>query len=372
MEKINTNIWGVIITGVIIGILLIYFYYFPLLQEYLSREDLENNKESRFFTTVPAGAVIVIKKGDTPVRYIGNISGKVVHPKSGKIFSEDDRTIDFDPEPNKGYIWMDLYPMHRKHKYNHSWVKYAIKDKTAMKYEFISRNEAVSQIKALYPYAVRVTGCETEDEIAIDMDLVIGVELTHAGVALFGSSNYLALLTGRVSDVVREYVGKRSLEKITKETKAETKSSVSNDDLIGGILSINEDHSSEGGNPSIEDTTGVKINSVNFIGYQLDESFESVKQARINLDTAKVQTEIAEENLKKTKTDADGEAYKKQKVGDAENQVKIDLINSMKDNPHAKAILFADALKNTNVHTLVLGGDKSTNILLDGKDNDNA
>ncbi len=371
METINTIVWAVIITGLIIGILLIYFYYFPLLQEYLSREDLANGKESRFFTTVPAGAVIVIKKGDTPVKYIGNISGKVVHPTTGEIFKETDRSINFTPKPNKGFIWMDLYPMYRKHTYKHSWVKYAIKDKTTMKYEFIPRDEPVSQIKALYPYAVRVTGCETEDEIAIDMDLVIGVELTHAGTALFGSSNYLALLTGRVSDVVREYVGRRSLEDVTKETKAETKSSASNDDLIGGILSINEDHSSEGGNPKIEDTTGIRINSVNFIGYQLDESFKAVKEARIKLDEARKNTEIAEEEFKQKKKTADGLAYHEEKVGRAKNKPKIELANAMKDNPNTKIILIADAIKETKIKTLVLG-DKSTNILLDGKDDDNA
>lgn len=372
MEIINTIVWAVIIIGLMVGIPVLYFYYFPLLKEYLSREDLDKGIESRFFTTVPAGAVIVIKKGDTPVKYIGNISGKVVHPETGEIFEKNDpNKPEFDPASNKGFVWMNLYPMYRKHTYNHSWVKYAIKDKTTMKYEFIPRNEPVSQIKALYPYAIRVTACETEDGIAIDMDLIIGVELTHAGVALFGSSNYLALLTGRVSDVVREYVGRRSLDDVTKETKAETKNEVALDDLIGGILSINEDHSSEGGNPSITSTTGVRINSVNFIGYQLDESFAAVKQARIKLDEAKVNTDIAEETFKQNQKNADGKAYEKQKVGDAENKVKIDLIKAMKDNPHAKTILMADAIKGTSIKTLVLG-DKSLNILIDGKDDNNA
>jgi regulator of protease activity HflC (stomatin/prohibitin superfamily) len=355
-----------------VGIPVLYFYYFPLLKEYLSREDLNKGIESRFFTTVPAGAVIVIKKGDTPVKYIGNISGKDVNPDTGEIFQKNDPNKPvFTPASNKGFVWMNLYPMYRKHTYNHSWVKYAIKDKTTMKYEFISRDESVSQIKALYPYAVRVSECETSNGIAIDMDLVIGVELTHAGVALFGSSNYLALLTGRVSDVVREYVGRRSLDDVTKETKAETKNEVALDDLIGGILSINEDHSSEGGNPSITSTTGVRINSVNFIGYQLAPSFEAVKKARIDLDAAKVQTDIAEEGFKKAKKDADGEAYREETVGKAKNKPKIELANAMKENPHAKTILIANALENTKIKTLVLG-DKSTNILLDGKDDNNA
>lgn len=353
-----------------------------------------------FLTRVPEGEIIVVMYSGKKHRFMANITGYWVHPETGKISRDDDEANPKSavkmPEDYWGIYWLGPWPIAERYRYEFHWNKWEKKDpatgKEAPEYSVIPRAEPVKSIYFRAQYPVQISGCETKENVPLTMTVLINIEVVNADTALFKvkSPGWLSALSGQVMAVVRDFVGKHEVLDITKlqaEIPEEVEKKPDTDESKIEVsekkrsrfqelfFSLNE---SKKGNPSTEETYGVKIIAVSFPGFVIEEPKTKMHEAAIKKYTADREKEAtitaaearataAVQDKEAKMREAEAAAYATRETGKAEAEaiaVKGDaqaeaarkMTLAVKDNPHAGVIAMASAIeKQKGASTLIVG-----------------
>jgi len=330
-----------------------------------------------FFTKVAEGEIVVVMHSEKAFKYIGNIESFWVNPKTGKI-SAKKKTKKQDlvlPRNVLGIYWLGFWPLAKRYEYQFDWNKFAKKKnesgKETSEYELVPRSEPIDSIYFRASYPIRVIGAETSENVPLTLDLLITTQTINADTALFKvkSPGWLAALTGAVTGVVRDFVGK---DEVNKLMMMQTEVNVDNDgtSIKGKTLlqkAVDQLNLSVSGNPSIVKQFGQKIISVNLLSIEIDrpkndihgaaiEKYTATRKGEALVETAKAGKKVALEEAKKIGTLAKAEAGRITLEGEATAGAARKLTDAVKENPHWGAISIANAIeKQKTATTLILG-----------------
>ncbi len=329
------------------------------------------------FTMVPQGEIVVIMHGDRVARFIGNITGYWVHPKTGIVTEGNAPTSISLPGNIYGIYWIGLWPFASRYKYMFPRTKYSKGTDGATDYTIHGKNDRADSIFWQASFGITVRGAETEEGIPITADFVITTRTVDANKSLFGnkSPGWLANANGSVTAEIRDIFGTSKLNEII-QMEAEVGTDEPKKDEGGentpkvhvrsrlqkGIALLND---SDRGNPGIKSTLGQEIVSVNFLGFSIDPTDKMSDTQKASLtkyyadrDKEKVET-AAEAKSKEMRILADAKLYEAQKEaeaikvkGNAEAQAAKQMADATKENPHAGL----QSLGNSkSIHTVVIG-----------------
>ncbi len=354
-------------------------------------------KASILVTTIHQGTIVVMMVGDGVWRYVGRIDGHWVHPETGKIYRNDDS----EPKPKCmprsifGIYLLGPWPYFGKYRYEHPRNKY-VKKSGVTDYEFVPREGEVDSLYFQASYGIVIHGAETSEKLPLTLHILITTQTTDAATSLFKnmSPGWLARVTAAVQAAVRDFVGNRTLDDITRleaessgslpgESPAQPGQPAPSTDQKNAHKSafqraIDLLNDRNNGNPGLDETVGQRIIAVNFLSYSIDTTssdpaqkaslaaYFAQQEAAKKLIEAKNLEETAKPLAAKTRIDADAKAYQIEKEGTASADAADKMARAVAKNPHAGNMAIAEAIRNqTGAKTLIIGASVMPTISAD-------
>jgi len=353
-----------------------------------------------FFTRVPEGEIIAVMHSDKLERFIANIDGFWVHPKTGEVFDKKNNPIPTDgsvslPEDlfDSGIYWLGIWPFAERYTYDFHWNKWTKqKDektgKEKSEYSIVSRSEKVKSLYFKAQYPVLASGCETSEGVPLTMIVLVTTETVNADIALFKikTPGWLSALNGQITAIVRDWNGKCEVSDIAKLQAEIPTTGAEKSEFQKAFLLLNE---TGVGNPSVKEMYGQKIVAVSFVSYSIDDptnplqeasikKYQAEREKEVTIIKAKAKNQAATEDAKATIKNANADAYKKIKEGEAEAEAtrktgaaEAEIIalkgtaeaeasrkmsDAVKNNPYAGTIAVARAIENQkHATTLIVG-----------------
>lgn len=348
-----------------------------------------------FFTRVPEGEFIVVTFSEKVVKYIGNVDGYWINPETGEVFNETET-----PKPDNlpkdvlgsGIYPLGFWPFAERYSYEFHWNKWTKPINPATggeekEYAIVPRSEIVDSVYFRAQYPVQVSGCETSEGVPLTMTVLVTVEITHVGTALFKikTPGWLSALTGQIAAVLRDWNGRHRVIDIT-NLQAEIPGNGDKSEFQRSFLTLND---SKVGNPSIVETLGVRIVAISFKSYSIDTVVNDLQRASIEAYNAArtadakvikaqgdnaAQDAVSEQRRKTVNDDAyevatKAEAKRTASVLEARGRAEAArlegaataeaaklLADAVMNNPHAGTIAIAQAIeRQQKATTLILG-----------------
>ncbi len=358
MTDINwTSIWSVaspyvVSLGIVFMMILLYLGVYKLAEK------------DRFLGFVPQGQIKAIMRGDSLKRILVNVGGYYYDEAAREIKRVDPgQPKPKEPRSFLGMYWIGLPPFWRVLTYKFSWVKW---DKAEGSDEFalISRDrEDVDSLLFRYPYGIEVKKVNMEGLAEVNIVLVVTIEIVRPETTLFRlqpTGNWLGLVVAKVAEATRGYAGEKD---VTIETlrALKAKEAGATNDLRTRIMEMNgEAVPSVGTEPAIAEAEdgilrlcGVRIVSVEFQNFEFSDPAvgEAFRKEEVEKRTAAgVIAKARGEGtaiLKKGNAEAAVVRRKRKAAGD--------------DNRLVARLAEAEALKQTNVKVLSIGGQPPIN-----------
>ncbi|HEY0908548.1 MAG TPA: SPFH domain-containing protein [Candidatus Paceibacterota bacterium] len=293
------------------------------------------------FTRVPEGEIIGITYSEKIGRFMGNMTGYWIHPRTGQVHSNEEAVPDDVSLPKDlfgtGIYWLGIPPFAQRYTYEFHWNKWAkpVDPATGLEkteYAIIPRQAIVDSIYFRAQYPVQVNGCETKEGVPLTMTILITVQVDNADTAWFKikSPGWLSALNGQVTAVLRDWVGGKTLEEIN-TAQAEIPSMGHHSEFQLAFFTLNE---STVGNLSIKTMLGAGLSGVHFVGYSIDEArnptqrisiekYFASKEGEAAIEKARLEAIAAQETAQKTRTEAEAAAFATEKQGEAEASAKL-------------------------------------------------
>lgn len=299
-----------------------------------------------FLGMVPEGEIIAVMVSDKVKFYIGNISGFWVHPETGILTAGEVPATEKENMPwnifGLGIFWLGIWPFAERYSYPFPHDKYRKKENNAG-YEIVSKDDIADSVyfRASYPITIEAI---TKDFVPIVMQILLTTETTDVDQALFKvkSPGWLAAVTAAVKAATRDFIGGKELQKIN-ELKAEADGPGSGKTEFQIAIDVLNDPKT--GNPSLSDSFGQKIVTVNFIDYKITNTPAGPHQKAVARYEAAMDAEAAVFKAKKVVTEKEAEAQGIRLVKGAEADMAAKMRDAVKDNPHAGELALADAIR---------------------------
>ncbi|MBX4210527.1 hypothetical protein KW783_00955 [Candidatus Parcubacteria bacterium] len=192
-----------------------------------------------------------------------------------------------------GIRWVGLPPFATVYEYRFSWVSYEQKDEdgtlSAEKHPVPREEKNMRHILVQeYVYHVIVTDAETKEGVPVRIALLLTIAIVNPRKALFNVKHWLDAVTNQTEPDVREYIGTKEFEELYEDL------SVTSEALKKSLKQLDHFLADYGA-----DVRLVQVQTV-------DPSGEDARRYR-TLSTRQYE---ADQNAKKTRTDADAERYR--------------------------------------------------------------
>lgn len=344
----------------VLGVIAIYFAGDALLKVVLINLASREKEKAFLVISMKQGRIKFRVRAGRIVQFLANLQGlkKNIDEETGIIDDEDKQ-----PNGNeKNWLWK---------RYGVRWIgldsvftfpieKYDLKGGT--KDELEKKSETAESLFFRGSYLDSLPDAETMGGQKVTVIFRIGIETTHAGKTI-QYKYFLPLILDAVKSCLRDFVAsKEALELFQLQNEGKL-SDKENSGLVSLIFSLNNGTE---GNPSLEESIGQRITSINVIQIKFDEETQKLikrkNDANITGDAliaeAKKRVEIAKEEGQEKINRAAGEAEAIRLKGKAEADAIRFKVEALSGNTDALSrISIGDSLGRFAGKTLVIGGN---------------